>query len=47
LGANLAVDSIYLMLVGDSRPLAERADQLMAVAIEQGFPVLDSACFGF
>jgi adenylate cyclase len=38
LGANLAVDSIYLMLVGDSRPLAEPADQLMAFTIEQGFP---------
>jgi predicted ATPase len=35
---SLAVDARLLSLVGDNATLSERADDLVAVAIEQGFP---------
>jgi predicted ATPase len=38
LAASLALGNILLLLVGDNGALDERADQLVAVATEQGFP---------
>jgi class 3 adenylate cyclase/tetratricopeptide (TPR) repeat protein len=38
LATSLAVDTRLLSLVGDNAGLAERADQLVAVGAEQGFP---------
>ncbi|MBV8336993.1 MAG: adenylate cyclase, partial [Alphaproteobacteria bacterium] len=39
LALSLGIGTILLALVGDNAALAERADQLVAVATEQGFPV--------
>ena len=38
LAASLALGTVLLSLVGDNAALGERADQLVAVATEQGFP---------
>ncbi len=38
LAVSLAIGAMLLSLVGDNAVLAERADQLVAVATEQGFP---------
>jgi hypothetical protein len=35
---SLSVGTLLLSLIGDDAALAERADQLAAVAAEQGFP---------
>ncbi|MGE0258709.1 MAG: AAA family ATPase [Alphaproteobacteria bacterium] len=39
LAASLAMDARVLALAGNDRALEQRADQLMAVATEQGFPM--------
>jgi tetratricopeptide (TPR) repeat protein len=39
LAASLTIGSLLLWLVGDNAALDERADQLVAVTTEQGFPV--------
>ena len=39
LALSLALGTLPLSLVGDNAALDERADQLVAVATEQGFPV--------
>jgi class 3 adenylate cyclase/predicted ATPase len=38
LAASLALGAMLLLLIGDNAALSERADQLVAVATEQGFP---------